>query len=84
MRECLILTVRDYFNERLGLKMAAITPDDLISLLKTRGAPSETALKLSSLLKQLESAVYTGQEKTKDPIGLEIAACIEQMEREIK
>ena len=82
--ECLILAVRDYFNDRFGLEMAAITPDDAVSLLKTKGVPSDMALKLSSLLKRLESAVYTGREKTREPLGMEIAACIKRMEREIK
>ena len=81
---CLILAVRDYFNDRFALEMAAITPDEVISLLKTKGVPSDMALKLSSLLKQLESAVYTGKERTRETIGAEIAACIAQMEREIK
>ena len=81
---CLILAVRDYFNDRFGLEMAAITADEVISLLRTRGVPSDMAMKLGSLMKQLENAVYTGQDRTRKPIGTEIAACIKQMEREIK
>ncbi len=81
---CLILAVRDYVNDRFGLEMAAITADDLISLLRARGVPPDMAMKLGSLLKQLENAIYTGQDRTREPIGTEIAACIKQMEREIK
>ncbi len=36
--ECLILAVRDYFNDRFGLEMAAITADDVISLLRDQGS----------------------------------------------
>ena len=82
--ECLILTVRDYFNDRFGLEMAAITADDVISLLRGKRVPPDMALKLSSLLKQLESAVYTGHDQAGDQIGTEIAACIKQIEREIR
>ncbi len=78
---CLILTIRDYFNERFGLEMASITADDVVSLLTARGTPSDAALRLSSLVKQLESAVYTGKDRVKESIGAEIAACIKRIEK---
>ena len=93
MRECrmegadadgLILTVRNYFNDRFGLEMAAVTPDDVIALLQESGVQPDRGLKLSSLLKQLESAVYTGQDRAREPLGAEIAACIKQIEGEIR
>jgi hypothetical protein len=81
---CLIMAVRDYFNDRFGLEMAAVTPDDVTALLKAKGVHPDRTLKLSSLLKQLEGAVYTGQDQVRKPIGTEIAACIKQIEGEIR
>ncbi|HBF43236.1 MAG TPA: hypothetical protein DDW42_06315 [Desulfobacteraceae bacterium] len=80
----LILYIRDYLNERFGLSIGSMTPDDAIEILKARGVSDQTAKKLQVILQGLESSIYSG--KGQGPVDIEenIPRLINKIERELR
>ena len=80
----LSLCVRDYFNDRFGLILASLTPDDAAKILTSKGVGPGTAQKLRALLIELENNIYTGQTRTAGRMNNEIPRRIKEIEREIR
>jgi hypothetical protein len=81
---CLSLWIRDYFNDRFGLTLASLTPEDAADVLASKGVGPGTAQKLRAILIELENTVYTGQTRTEDRMNDEIPRLIKEIEREIR
>jgi len=81
---CLSLWIRDYFNDRFGLTLASLTPEDAADILASKGVGPGTAQKLRAILIELENTVYTGQTRTADRMNDEIPRLIKEIEREIR
>lgn len=93
MRQCregdlssrrLALAVRDYLNDRFGLSLGSLTPRDAADVLQSRGAASDTASGLATLIAELENDIYTGRGEEVRGMGEEISMLIRQIEREIR
>jgi hypothetical protein len=80
----LLLSVRDYLNDRFGLALGTLTPFEATRILKSEGAQPETSEQLRNVLQSLEDAVYTGRGNRTCDLGGEIAQLIKQIEKEIK
>ena len=80
----LTLCIRDYFNDRFGLVLASLTPDDAADILISKGAGPGTAQKLRVILIELENNIYTGQTRKAGRMNNEIARLIKEIEREIR
>ena len=80
----LTLCIRDYFNDRFGLTLASLTPEDAANVLASKGVDSGTAQKLRAILIELENTVYTGQIRGVGRMNDEIPRLIKQIEREIR
>ncbi|MFH1954574.1 MAG: BatD family protein [Pseudomonadota bacterium] len=79
----LTLCIRDYFNDRFGLALAALTPDDAAGILTSRGVSSDLSRKLRTLLIGLENTIYTGKGQGVGRMGEEIPRLVREIEREI-
>ncbi|MBC8177173.1 MAG: protein BatD [Deltaproteobacteria bacterium] len=80
----LTLCVRDYFNDRFGLALASLTPDDAADILISKGAGPGTAQKLRVIMIELENSIYTGQSRKAGRMNNEIPRLIKEIEREIR
>jgi len=80
----LSLIVRDYFNDRFGLALASLTPEDAAGILASKGVAPETAGRLREVLQTIENAIYAGKGRGADRIGQEIPGIIREIEREIR
>ena len=80
----LSLCVRDYFNDRFGLILASLTPDDAANILTSKGVAPGATQKLRAILMELENNIYTGQIRTAGRINNEIPRLIKEIEREIR
>jgi len=80
----LTLSIRDYLNDRFGLSLGSLTPDEAVAILRSHGVGLGTAEKLQSMLKRLEDIIYTG--KGNEPCGMseDISRLIKQIEKEIR
>ena len=82
--DSLNLAVRDYFNNRFGLALASLTPDDAAGILISKGVTSETAEKLSQILIEIENTIYTGTDQRPVRMGEEIPGIVKEIEREMR
>ena len=80
----LSLCIRDYFNDRFGLILASLTPDDAAKILTSKGVGPGTAQKLRAILIEFENTVYTGQIRGVGRMNDEIPRLIKEIEREIR
>ena len=76
--------IRQYLNERFGLSLGSLTPDEAAQILKSNGVSPDTAKELQALLESIESAVYTGREQDSVDIGRDIPRLIKKIEEEIR
>ena len=81
---CLSLCIRDYFNDRFGLTLASLTPEDAADILASKGVGSGAGQKLRAILIELENSVYTGQTRGTGRMNDEIPTLIKEIEREIR
>jgi len=79
----LTLCIRDYFNDRFGLLLASLTPDDAANILISKGVGPGTAQKLRVILIELENNIYTGQTRKAGRMNNEIPRLIKEIEKEI-
>ena len=80
----LSLCIRDYFNDRFGLTLASLTPEDAAGILASKGVDSGTSQKLRAILIELENNIYTGQTRGVGRMNTEIPRLIKEIEREIR
>ena len=76
--------VRDYFNDRFGLTLASLTPEDAAGILTSKGVRKETAGSLRDAMGRIENAIYAGKGQVADGIGQEITGIVREIEREIR
>jgi len=80
----LTLAVRGYLNDRFGLSLASLTPDDVHEILRSNGVSQDTAQRLRIILEELENTIFTGRpEQSCQSIG-DISKLINQIEKEIR
>jgi hypothetical protein len=75
--------IRDYLNDRFGLALGSLTPDEAVEILKSKGVNLDTTQKLQSILQRLEDAIYTGKGDDSSDIGQDLPDLINQIEKEI-
>ncbi len=78
------LAVRDYLNERFGLTLGSLTPDEAAQILKSKDVSLDTSQKLQAILQGLEDAVYTGKGDEPYDIGEDIPRLINRIEKEVR
>lgn len=75
--------LRNYMNDRFGLSLAIITPDEAARILISRGVSPDKARALQAAFQRIEDAIYGGKEPsgttTRDPVP----ALIKQIEKEL-
>jgi hypothetical protein len=76
--------VRDYFNDRFGLTLASLTPEDAAGILTSKGVREETAASLRDAMRRIENAIYAGKGQVAHGIGQEIPGIVREIEREIR
>ncbi|OEU52542.1 MAG: hypothetical protein BA872_02005 [Desulfobacterales bacterium C00003060] len=80
----LAAAISEYLNERFGLTLGSLTPDEAVEILRSRGVSLDTAHRFRAVLRKLEDAVYTGKGHESCDIGEDIARLIKQIEKEIR
>jgi len=80
----LILFIRDYINDRFGLSLGALTPDEAAEILETGGATEDSVEKMREVLQKLEDAVYTGNGLRPCEDEGEIGGLILRLDKEIR
>ncbi len=80
----LTYALRDYLNERFGLSLGLVTPDEAGEILESRGVSSETANSLRNFLQRLEDTVYSGKGNDPYDMGDGIVNVIRRIERELR
>lgn len=80
----LTLSIRNYLNERFGLSVGTLTPDEAAEILESRGVSIETAKELRKLIGRLEDAVYTGKGDEAFEMEEDIRKLVKQIEKEIR
>jgi hypothetical protein len=80
----LTLSIRDYLNDRFGLSLGSLTPDEAVEILRSYGAGLDTTEKLHSMLKRLEDAIYTGKGQERSEMGEDISRLVRQIEKEVR
>lgn len=80
----MILAVRDYLNDRLGLSLGSLTPREAADVLESRGVGKDTAAGLATLLGELENEIYTGRGEESCRRAKEFLMLVRQIEKEIR
>ena len=80
----LILSIRDYLNNRFALSLGALTPDEAARILESEGVRPDTAHTLQAILQRLEDAVYTGKGQESCTSVEDIPGLITEIEKEIR
>jgi len=82
--EGLMTAIREYINDRLGLSLASLTPEEATAVLTSRGVSHETSGKLRDAMRKLEGSIYAVK-GAGDPGTLknEIPSIVQKIEREI-
>jgi len=76
--------IRDYVNDRLGLSLGSLTPEEAGTILRARGVSQTTVQELKGLVQRIEDAVYTGKGNEPCHMGKEAPQLIKQIEKEIR
>lgn len=82
--EDLPLLMRDYLNDRLGLRLGSITAEEAAEIIKAKGARPETEEKLRRVLQRVESAIFTGKGQEPSDLGDELLQLIKQIDKEVR
>jgi len=77
--------IRSYLNDRFGLLLGSVTPQEAVEILVSRGVNPDTAQKMKSVLHGLEDAIYTGSRANEmyETHG-DISNLVRRIEKEIK
>ncbi|MDY6967454.1 MAG: BatD family protein [Spirochaetota bacterium] len=76
--------IRNYINNRFGMKMGSLTSGEVANILKHNGCSDETTKEMEDIILNLENLIYTGQGKNSCNISQNIAAIIKKIEKEIR
>lgn len=82
--EDLPLLMRDYLNDRLGLRLGSITAEEAAEIIKAKGARPETEEKLRRVLQKVESAIFTGKGQEPSDLGDELLQLVKQIDKEVR
>jgi len=80
----LMTALREYINDRLGLRLATLTAQEAAAILTSRGVSDETAGRLRDLLHQAEGAIYAGKSRVPALNAEEVPKIARAIERELK
>jgi hypothetical protein len=80
----LISFITVYFNDRFGLSLGSLTPDEAAGILESKGVSPETTGKVRNVMQALEDVVYTGKGAQPCKIGEDLPKLIRQVEKEIR
>lgn len=80
----LIDAFKDYLNDRFSLSIGTLTADDAEKLLQARGVDTETAIKMRSLIRRLENAVYAGENFKHTDAANDLLKLVKELEKEIR
>jgi hypothetical protein len=80
----LSLCIRDYLNERFGLALGSLTPEEGAEILRSKGVSLDTAQDVRAVLERLEGAVYTGRGGESGDIHEDVPKLIKQIAKEIR
>jgi hypothetical protein len=80
----LISFITGYFNDRFGLALGSLTPDEAARIMESKGVSPETTGKVRNVMQALENFVYTGTGAQPCKIGEDIPKLIRQVEKEIR
>jgi hypothetical protein len=80
----LISSIRQYLNDRFGLSLGTLTPDEAAGILLSKGVNAATIEKLQAVLQQLEDVVYTGKGQEACVLVEDLPKLIRQIEKEIR
>ncbi len=80
----LITFITNYFNDRFGLALGSLTPDEAAGILESNGISPETTVKMRNVIQDLEDAVYTGKGHANCETGEDIPKLIRQVDKEIR
>lgn len=78
------LSVRHYFNDRFGLSLGALTPEEAVGLLTSKGVSTDTANRLKNVLQKMDAAIYTGMGSCPCDVEDNVSALIRTIEKEIR
>ena len=71
-------------NDRLGLSLGSLTPEEAEAILRLRGVNQTVAQKFKGLVQRIEDAVYTGKGHEPCRMEKEVPQLIKQIEKEIR
>jgi hypothetical protein len=75
---------KSYLNDRFGLTLGAVTPDESSEILVSRGADRATAEKFRSHIQRLEEDIYAGRGDDAYTIGPDLYHVVKRIEREVQ
>lgn len=76
------LSIRDYLNDRFGLSLGSLTPDEASEILQSKGVSLDTAQELRTFLQRAEDAIYTGKGHESGDMGESIPRLVKTIEKE--
>lgn len=80
----LLLAIRDYLNEKLGLSLGAVTAHEASVILESRGASHEAVQYMRDIIQRCEDAIYTGQGQSPIVQDLDMVKLIKRIDKEIR
>jgi hypothetical protein len=80
----LAFAIKNYLNDRFGLCLGSLTPDEAGEILRSKGVNHGTAQKLHAVIKGLEDAIYTGRGQKPYETGHHLPKVLKEIEREIR
>ncbi len=76
--------IRNYVNDRFGLSLGSLTPEEAEVILKERGVSHKTIQEFKGHVQRIEDAVYTGKGNEPCHMGKEAPQLVRQIEKEIR
>ncbi|MFC1534231.1 BatD family protein [Thermodesulfobacteriota bacterium] len=80
----LILAVRDYLNNRMGLSLGSLTADEASEILESRAVSHGLIEEMRGLLKRCEDNIYTGKGNECSAFNHDIIRLIKRIDRQIQ
>ena len=78
----LLELIRDYLNNRFGLSYGALTPAEVVEILRAGGVGKDTTEKLKECIQRCENAVYSGKGDEVVRLEGDLGQLIKQIEKE--
>ncbi len=80
----LLKAFKVYLNDRFSLSLGTVTADDAVRLLQAHDVAGNSIDRIGTLMKKIEVAVYTGDDRQNSEAGPELLALIKNLEKEIR